>query len=276
MGKGRCARSRSRGAAATMTVRRRARALALAACGLVAGQAWVGATPDRGAPRLVFPVLGRAAYGHDFGQPRPQGPHRGTDILARRRAVAVAAEAGTVRLWTRSPAAGCMLYLNGESGTTYLYVHLDNDLGPGNDNRGGCAPGVAYALGLRRRRPGGGGRGGGVRGQLGGRRRRPAPPPLRDPPRRRGSRRPRAPPGAGGAAPLPRRPRADGDAGRGRDGGGGKGRLPDRPHVPGARPPRRPSRGRAGPAARPGPALRGRGRRRPPPPLFRPSLPAGG
>jgi hypothetical protein len=42
-----------------------------------------------------------------------------------------------------------MLYLYGKSGTTYLYIHLNNDLGPDNDNRGRCKPGVAYAPGLR-------------------------------------------------------------------------------------------------------------------------------
>jgi hypothetical protein len=41
-----------------------------------------------------------------------------------------------------------MLYLRGESGTTYQYIHLNNDLGKGNDNRGKCIPGVAYAPGL--------------------------------------------------------------------------------------------------------------------------------
>jgi hypothetical protein len=42
-----------------------------------------------------------------------------------------------------------MLYLHAQSGTTYLYIHLNNDLGAGNDNRGHCTAGVAYAPGLR-------------------------------------------------------------------------------------------------------------------------------
>src|SRR3712207_422742 len=41
-----------------------------------------------------------------------------------------------------------MLYLEGASGTTYLYIHLNNDLTKANDNRGKCVPGVAYASGL--------------------------------------------------------------------------------------------------------------------------------
>jgi hypothetical protein len=32
----------------------------------------------------------------------------------------------------------CMLYLYGESGTIYYYIHLNNDLTLKNDNRGKC------------------------------------------------------------------------------------------------------------------------------------------
>lgn len=99
-------------------------------------------------PALVFPVVGAASYGDDFGDPRGASRHEGNDILADRRAPAVAAEGGTVSFWTTSARAGCMLYLKGDSGTEYSYVHLNNDLGPGNDNRGRCVPGVAYAPGL--------------------------------------------------------------------------------------------------------------------------------
>ena len=64
------------------------------------------------------------------------------------RAPLVAVESGRVKVWTTSARAGCMLYLYGKSGTTYLYVHLNNDLTPRQDDRGGCKPGVAYAPGL--------------------------------------------------------------------------------------------------------------------------------
>jgi murein DD-endopeptidase MepM/ murein hydrolase activator NlpD len=99
--------------------------------------------------KIVFPLVGAAVYTDDFGEARSQGGHEGNDILAARRAPAVATEAGTVRFWTTSWQAGCMLYLYGESGTMYLYVHLNNDLGTRNDNRGTCVPGVAYAPGLK-------------------------------------------------------------------------------------------------------------------------------
>jgi hypothetical protein len=100
-------------------------------------------------PRLIFPVVGTATYTDDFGDPRAGGRHQGNDILAARRAPAVAAEAGTVELWTTSVQAGCMLYLHGASGTTYLYIHLNNDLTSHNDNRGKCVAGTAYAPGLK-------------------------------------------------------------------------------------------------------------------------------
>src|SRR5207249_691182 len=102
------------------------------------------AVPDR----IVFPVVGTAVFSDDFGSPRAGGGHPGNDILAARHAPVVAAEAGTIKIWTTSATAGCMLYLDGRSGTAYLYVHLNNDLGPGNDNRGSCVDGVAYAAGL--------------------------------------------------------------------------------------------------------------------------------
>ena len=34
-----------------------------------------------------------------------------------------------------------MLYLYGASGTTYLYIHLNNDLTAKRDNKGKCVPG---------------------------------------------------------------------------------------------------------------------------------------
>ena len=92
--------------------------------------------PER--KRIVFPVLGTVEFTNDFGAPRPQGRHEGNDILAPRHALALAAEAGKVRFYTGSARAGCMLYLDGDSGTTYLYIHLNNDLTEGNDNRGRC------------------------------------------------------------------------------------------------------------------------------------------
>jgi hypothetical protein len=102
-----------------------------------------------GVPRLIFPVLGPSTYTDDFGDARGNGAHEGNDIVAPRRAIAVAAEAGTVKFHTTSLRAGCMLYLHGRSGTEYLYVHLNNDRADRNDNKGKCVAGTAYAPGLK-------------------------------------------------------------------------------------------------------------------------------
>ena len=100
-------------------------------------------------PRIMFPVVGPVQYTDDFGAPRAGGPHQGIDILAPRKALAIAAEAGRIKFWTTSATAGCMLYLYGKSGTMYEYIHLNNDVGRGNDNRGKCVAGMSYAPGLK-------------------------------------------------------------------------------------------------------------------------------
>ena len=130
-------------------VRTTARGLILTLITLLLSAGVASASPSAKVPRLVFPVLGTASYIDDFGDPRGQGGHEGNDIMAPRRALALAAEAGTVKFHTTSSRAGCMLYLDGESGTEYLYIHLNNDLGNGNDNSGRCVPGIAYAKGLK-------------------------------------------------------------------------------------------------------------------------------
>ena len=136
--------------------------LVLALFGLAAGTAAAFTPPPEPKPRppvpvpkppakkqIVFPVLGTAQFSDDFGAPRAQGSHEGNDILASRRALALAAEAGKVRFQAGSTRGGCMLYLDGRSGTTYVYIHLNNDLTAGNDNRGGCKLGVAFPRGLK-------------------------------------------------------------------------------------------------------------------------------
>jgi Peptidase family M23 len=130
-------------------VRTTARGLLLTLIGLLLTAGAAAASPSAQVPRLVFPVLGTSSYIDDYGDARGQGAHQGNDIMAPRRALALAAEAGTVKFHTTSSRAGCMLYLAGKSGTEYLYIHLNNDLTDGNDNTGKCVPGVAYAKGMK-------------------------------------------------------------------------------------------------------------------------------
>jgi murein DD-endopeptidase MepM/ murein hydrolase activator NlpD len=125
--------------------------LVVFASALLAAPAIGHASTASGDPptQIVFPVIGAVTYRDDFGEPRAQGGHPGNDILADRHADVVAVEPGRIVFWTSSATAGCMLYLYGRSGTTYQYIHLNNDLTSRNDNRGSCVPGVAYAPGLR-------------------------------------------------------------------------------------------------------------------------------
>ena len=130
-------------------VRMTARGLLLTVIAFLLGAGTAAVAPDAPVPRIVFPILGAATYTDDFGDPRGQGAHEGNDMLAPRRALVLAAEAGTVKFHTTSSRAGCMLYLNGKSGTEYLYIHLNNDLTDTNDNQGSCVPGTAYVKGLK-------------------------------------------------------------------------------------------------------------------------------
>jgi len=101
---------------------------------------------QRGAvPRLVFPLVAQTELWDNYGDPRGNGSHAGIDMENPWRAPVVAVEDGKVKYW-ESGLGGCMLYHYGRSGTTYVYIHLNNDLTPRNDNKGGCATDVAFAV----------------------------------------------------------------------------------------------------------------------------------
>jgi hypothetical protein len=106
---------------------------------LVAAAILVPATDarDEGAvPRLVFPLVATTVLWDNYGDARPNGRHAGIDMENPWRAPVVAVEPGRIEYAT-STLGGCMLYLYGRSGTMYMYIHLNNDLGPMNDNRAG-------------------------------------------------------------------------------------------------------------------------------------------
>jgi hypothetical protein len=99
--------------------------------------------------KKAFPVVGNVSFINDYGAPRAGGWHQGNDIMGRRHQPAIAFESGRVDKHVGSGIGTCMLYLHGRSGMTYVYIHLNNDLGPNNDNDGGCHNGVSWAKGLR-------------------------------------------------------------------------------------------------------------------------------
>ncbi|MFN8224010.1 MAG: M23 family metallopeptidase [Gaiellales bacterium] len=119
-------------------------ALALLAFAAFAIPATGAKTPAKIVPQIVFPLIGDVEVDDNYGDPRANGKHAGIDMMTPRRTPVVAAEAGKLRWWTTSARAGCMLYLYGESGTTYLYIHLNNDRSLRNDNRAGCVAGSTY------------------------------------------------------------------------------------------------------------------------------------
>jgi len=120
--------------------------LSLVLVGLAAAAA---ASPSSGGsqavPRLVFPLVAETDLWDNYGDSRGTHAHAGIDMENPWRAPVVAVEAGRVSYAT-SGLGGCMLYLYGQSGTMYMYIHLNNDRTAKNDNRGGCVKDVTYAV----------------------------------------------------------------------------------------------------------------------------------
>jgi hypothetical protein len=125
----------------------RATLVALLLAGLTAAASSSPASgSEQGAvPRLVFPLVAKTELWDNYGDPRGNGRHAGIDMENQWRAPIVAVEDGTIKYW-ESGLGGCMLYHYGRSGTTYLYIHLNNDLTPRSDNKGGCVKDVAFAV----------------------------------------------------------------------------------------------------------------------------------
>jgi hypothetical protein len=125
-----------------------ARATVVALLALLAAAALTApATGNRqgAVPQLVFPLVAKTDLWDNYGDPRGNGSHAGIDMENPWRAPVVAVEDGAIKYW-ESGLGGCMLYHYGKSGTTYLYIHLNNDLTARFDNKGGCKQGVAYAV----------------------------------------------------------------------------------------------------------------------------------
>src|SRR5262245_11103039 len=127
--------------------RHRTTAVCLVLAGLAAASFVTTASgrEDGPVPRLVFPLVAKTDLWDNYGDPRPNGRHAGIDMENPWRAPVVAVEDGSVKYWSSS-LGGCMLYLYGRSGTTYMYIHLNNDLTARNDNKGGCMTDVSFAV----------------------------------------------------------------------------------------------------------------------------------
>ena len=109
-----------------------------------------GAAAPKVPEHIIFPVVGsRRSTSTTSATPRAGGAHQGNDLMAAKRSPAVAAEAGTVKFWTTSAAAGCMLYLYGESGTIVL-LHPPQQRPDAEERQPRqVRAGAAYARGLK-------------------------------------------------------------------------------------------------------------------------------
>lgn len=82
----------------------------------------------------LFPVAGVHRFSDDWGAPRAQGSHEGTDILAARGVPVVAVDDAVVDRLTRTESGlgGIYIWLRRADGTEYYYAHLDS-IAPGLD-----------------------------------------------------------------------------------------------------------------------------------------------
>lgn len=73
-----------------------------------------------------FPVAGSHSYADDWGAPRAQGSHEGTDILAPRFTPLVAADAGVISKLSRSESGrgGVYVWIRRPDGVQFYYAHM--------------------------------------------------------------------------------------------------------------------------------------------------------
>jgi len=97
---------------------------------------------------IAFPVAGPVDFIDDFGDPRYQHSHEGNDLKAAKHTAVVAANSGRVT-WAPVPEPnyGFGIWIDGDDGYKYAYIHLNNDNIGTDDGNGG--PSLAYAPGVR-------------------------------------------------------------------------------------------------------------------------------
>lgn len=83
-----------------------------------------------GAGRYVkaFPVSGEHAYSNDWGAPRNQGSHEGTDIMADRHTPLIAADSGVISKMSRTESGlgGIYLWIRRDDGIQFYYAHMQS------------------------------------------------------------------------------------------------------------------------------------------------------
>lgn len=97
---------------------------------------------------IVFPVVGPAPYSHDFGAPRSGGrTHEGIDIFGTKLQPLVAAQDGYLGYVPYpEPYYGYGVFLHGDDGYDYWYLHINNDTPGTDDGLGGGINAYAYDI----------------------------------------------------------------------------------------------------------------------------------
>lgn len=103
---------------------------------------------------MMFPILGRTTWSDTYLAPRGGGRrHEGQDLLAAKMAKLLAVTDGVI-VELRHRSSGNSLYLRGDDGWYYCYLHINNDT-PGTDDGANrftqaFAPGMANGVRVRR------------------------------------------------------------------------------------------------------------------------------
>lgn len=97
---------------------------------------------------IHFPVEGEVTFSNDFDHPRGDKLHRATDIFAEKLTPVLAAQDGVITFMPiPEPSWGFGIFMRGNDGYNYHYIHLNNDTPGTDDGEGG--PKYAYAHGLK-------------------------------------------------------------------------------------------------------------------------------
>lgn len=97
---------------------------------------------------IAFPVDGPVTFNDTFGEPRSGGRvHEGTDLIGEKMTPLLAANDGYIsKLVIPEASWGYAIYIKGDDGYTYAYLHVNNDTPGTDDGNGGLQH--AYAPGI--------------------------------------------------------------------------------------------------------------------------------
>jgi murein DD-endopeptidase MepM/ murein hydrolase activator NlpD len=127
-----------------------ATAIAVLAAVIVVGNPLAGKAKAATVVPIVFPLEIKVKFSDTYGAPRVGHTHQGNDLMCPKMTKELAAVSGTVTIPTPGTYAGApaySLWLAGDDGHGYYYIHINNDTPGTDDGKGGLAN--AYAPGLK-------------------------------------------------------------------------------------------------------------------------------